>query len=194
MRSRVLLRVGASGRAVRVGRLRTAPVTFPAVAPWEVRRPQCQARSISTSVGGASRPDTKASREPALGATGWALAADARGPLGTGAVRISASGNDFDIRTARASTWTAPRRTPISRRVWVRPPLRVCVTGSSEVPDRQTRHRRARSAATAPAGSHPGRLAHRLHLYRCRRRESLPGVHTATRRGARAALVDDWQL
>ncbi len=43
MRSRVL-RAGAAAALCALAGCRTAPMTFPALAPWEVRRPQLQAR------------------------------------------------------------------------------------------------------------------------------------------------------
>src|SRR6202047_3413245 len=102
MRSRVL-RVGAAAVLFVLAGCRTAPVFFPAAAPWEVRRPQLQARQhfdLSGRVAVATAHDGfNANLHWEQQGTRSQLMLE--GPLGTGAVRISASGDDLDIIAAR---------------------------------------------------------------------------------------------
>src|SRR5258708_1110195 len=110
MRSRVLLRVGAAAVLCGLAGCRTAPVTFPAVAPWEVRRPQLQAREHFDLSG---RVAVATGHEGFNANLHWEQQGRRsqlmlEGPLGTGAVRISASGNDLDIVTARGAPVASP--------------------------------------------------------------------------------------
>src|SRR5882762_9253548 len=103
MRSRVL-RAGAAAVLCALAGCRTAPVTFPALAPWEVRRPQLQAREhfdLSGRVAVATGHDGfNANLHWEQQGTRSQLMLE--GPLGAGAVQISASGNDLDIVTVIA--------------------------------------------------------------------------------------------
>ena len=199
MRSRVL-RAGAAAVLCGLAGCRTAPpVTFAAVAPWELRRPQLQAREhfdLSGRVAVATGHDgfnanlhwEQQGRRSQL---------MLEGPLGTGAVQISASGNDLDIVTARGEhVDRAAAHAELATRLGFDPPLpslRYWILG---VPDpaqpatEELDQRQQRLQGLTQAGWHIDYTR-----YGAVGAESLPTRLTLQRDAVRVRLlVDDWQL
>ena len=198
MRSRVL-RVGAAAMLCVLAGCRTAPVPFAALAPWEVRRPQLQAREhfdLSGRVAVATGHDgfNANLHWQQQGARSQLML---EGPLGTGAVRISASGNDLDIVTARGEHMDrAAAHAELATRLGFDPPLpslRYWILG---VPDpaqpatEELDERQQRLQGLTQAGWHID-----YSLYVAVGSESLPARLTLRRDAVRVRLlVDDWQL
>jgi len=178
---------------------RTAPVTFPAVAPWEVRRPQLQAREhfdLSGRVAVATGHEgfnANLHWEQQGGRSQLML----EGPLGTGAVRISASGNDLDIVTARGEhVDSAAAHADLATRLGFDPPLASLRYWILGVPDpaqpatEELDQRQQRLQGLTQAGWHIDYT-----LYAAVGGESLPARLTLRRDAVRVRLlVDDWQL
>src|SRR6267143_965505 len=105
---------------------RTPPVFYPAAAPWEVRRPQLQARqhfdlSGRVAVATAHEGFNANLHWEQQGTRSQLMLA---GRLGTGAVRISASGDDLDIVTARGEhVDRAAAHADLTTRLGFDPPL-----------------------------------------------------------------------
>ena len=198
MRSRVL-RAGAAAVLCALAGCRTAPVTFPALAPWEVRRPQLQAREhfdLSGRVAVATGHDGfNANLHWEQQGTRSQLMLE--GPLGAGAVRISASGNDLDIVTARGEhVDRAAAHAELATRLGFDPPLpslRYWILG---VPDpaqpatEELDQRQQRLQGLTQGGWHIDYTR-----YVAVGAESLPTRLTLKRDAVRVRLlVDDWQL
>ena len=86
--------------------------------PWEERRPQLQARDHFELKG---RVAIAVADQGVNANLQWTQAGERtqvtlEGPLGVGAVRISAAGAELVIVSATDNAWTATRRTPSSRR------------------------------------------------------------------------------
>jgi outer membrane lipoprotein LolB len=198
MRSRVL-RLGAALVLCALAACRTAPVFFPAAAPWEVRRPQLQARQhfdLSGRVAVATAHDGfNANLHWEQQGTRSQLMLE--GPLGTGAVRISASGNDLDIITARGEhVDSAAAHADLTTRLGFDPPLpslRYWILGVPDPAQPATEEldvRQQRLQGLTQAGWHID-----YSLYVAVGSESLPARLTLRRDAVRVRLlVDDWQL
>ena len=198
MRSRVL-RLGAAVVLCALAGCRTAPVFYPAAAPWEVRRPQLQARQhfdLSGRVAVATAHDgfNANLHWEQQGTRSQLMLA---GPLGTGAVRISASGDDLDIVTARGEhVDRAAAHAELATRLGFDPPLpslRYWILG---VPDpaqpatEELDERQQRLQGLTQAGWHIDYTR-----YVAVGAESLPTRLTLQRDAVRVRLlVDDWQL
>src|ERR1700719_2720053 len=199
MRSRVL-RAGAAAVLGGWAGCRTAPpVTFAPVAPWEVRRPQLQAREhfdLSGRVAVATGHDgfnanlhwEQQGRRSQL---------MLEGPLGTGAVRISASGNDLDVVTARGEhVDSAAAHADLASRLGFDSPLPSLRSWILGVPDpaqpatEELDQRQQRLQGLTQAGWHIDYT-----LYVAVGCASLPARPTLQRDAVRVRLlVDDWQL
>jgi outer membrane lipoprotein LolB len=198
MRSRVL-RVGAAAVLFVLAGCRTAPVSVAALAPWEVRRPQLQAREhfdLSGRVAVATGHDGfNANLHWEQQGTHSQLMLE--GPLGAGAVRISASGDDLDIVTARGEhVDRAAAHAELATRLGFDPPLpslRFWILG---VPDpgqpatEELDQQQQRLQGLTQAGWHIDYTR-----YVAVGAESLPTRLTLQRDAVRVRLlVDDWQL
>jgi outer membrane lipoprotein LolB len=198
MRSRVL-HLGAALVLCALAGCRTAPVFFPAAPPWEVRRPQLQARQHF----GLSGRVAVATAHDGFNANlhweqqGMRSQLMLEGPLGTGAVRISASGNDLDIITAHGEhVDSAAAHADLTTRLGFDPPLpslRYWILG---VPDpaqpatEELDERQQRLQGLTQAGWHID-----YSRYVAVGSESLPARLTLRRDAVRVRLlVDDWQL
>jgi len=198
MRSRVL-RAGAAAVLCALAGCRTAPVTFPALAPWEVRRPQLQAREhfdLSGRVAVATGHDgfNANLHWEQQGARSQLML---EGPLGAGAVQISASGNDLDIVTARGEhVDRTAAHAELATRLGFDPPLpslRYWILG---VPDpaqpatEELDQQQQRLQGLTQGGWHIDYTR-----YVAVGAESLPTRLTLKRDAVRVRLlVDDWQL
>jgi outer membrane lipoprotein LolB len=127
MPSRRLLRLGAVVLLATLAACRTAPPpSFLVLPPWEVRRPQLQSRE---------RFDLKGRVAVATGREGfnanlrWSQEGKRsqltlEGPLGAGAVQVSASGSQLDIITARGEHLdSAAAHAELATRLGFDPPL-----------------------------------------------------------------------
>jgi outer membrane lipoprotein LolB len=96
------LRLGAALLVCMLGACRTAPVTFPALAPWEVRRLELQSRDQFDLRGrvavasGSQGFNANLHWEQQRARSHLTLA----GPLGSGAVEVNAEGGELEIATA----------------------------------------------------------------------------------------------
>jgi len=198
MRSRVL-RVGAAVLLCVLAACRTAPVFFPAPAPWVVRRPQLQARE-HFDLGG--RVAVATAHEGFNANLHWEQQGvrsqlTLEGPLGTGAVQISASGNELDIVTARGEHLdSAAAHADLATRLGFDPPLASLRYWILGVPDpaqpaaEELDERQQRLQALTQSGWHID-----YSLYVAVGGESLPARLTLRRDAVRVRLlVDDWQL
>ena len=197
MRSRLLRCCAAAVLCVLAG-CRTAPVSFPAVAPWEVRRPQLQARTQFALNG---RVAVATGHEGFNASLHWAQQGERtqltlEGPLGAGAVQVSATGNELEVVTSSgAHLDSAAAHAELAARLGFDPPLaslRYWVLG---VPDP------ARPATEELDG--PRQRLERLTqdgwrvdyaLYVAVGADWLPARLTLTRDAVRVRLlVNDWQ-
>ncbi len=140
MRSRAL-RLGAALLLCALAACRTAPLTFPAIAPWEVRRPLLQARANF---------DLRGRVAVATGSQGfnanlhWAQKGERShltlaGPLGSGAVEVNAAGHELDIATASGEHLdNAAARAELAARLGFDPPLASLRFWILGVPDPST--------------------------------------------------------
>jgi outer membrane lipoprotein LolB len=120
------LRFGAALLLCALSACRTAPLTFPAVAPWEVRRPQLQARAsfdlrgrvaVATGAQGFNANLSWEQKGPRSHLT-------LSGPLGSGAVEVNTSGDELDIATASGQHLdSAAARAELAARLGFDPPL-----------------------------------------------------------------------
>jgi outer membrane lipoprotein LolB len=175
------------------------PVSLPAAAPWEVRRPQLQAREHFDLRG---RVAVATGHEGFNANLHWAQQGTRsrlmlEGPLGTGAVQISASGNDLDIVTARGEhVEGAAAHAELATRLGFDPPLpslRYWILGVPDPAEPATEEldeRQQRLQRLTQAGWHID-----YSLYVAVGGESLPERLTLQRDAVRVRLlVDDWQL
>ncbi|HEY0766400.1 MAG TPA: lipoprotein insertase outer membrane protein LolB [Steroidobacteraceae bacterium] len=198
MRSR-LLRIGAAAVLCALAGCRTATVFFPVVAPWEVRRPQLQAREHFDLRG---RVAVATGQEGFNANLHWAQEGvrsllTLEGPLGAGGVQISASGNELDIVTARgAHVNSAAAHAELATRLGFDPPLpslRYWILGVPDPAQPATEEfdeRQQRLQGLTQAGWH---IAY--NLYVAVGADWLPARLTLQRDAVRVRLlVDDWQL
>ena len=198
MRSR-LLRAGAVALLATLAACRTAPPSFLVLPPWEVRRPQLQAREHFDLKG---RVAVAAGREGFNANLRWSQQGERsrltlEGPLGAGAVQVSASGNQLDIVTARGEHLdSAAAHAELAARLGFDPPLpslRYWVLGVPD-PDRpaleELDERQQHLQHLTQAG-----WQIEYGLYVAVGVQSLPARLTLKRDAVRVRLlVDDWQL
>jgi outer membrane lipoprotein LolB len=119
-------------RAVAVGALallaacRTAPPAGPSPPSWQLRRPQLQARAHFALKGRVAVAAAGQGFNASLRWTqdGAASQVALEGPLGAGAVHISAQGNDLDIATANGTRLESDAaRDELRARLGFDPPL-----------------------------------------------------------------------
>jgi outer membrane lipoprotein LolB len=199
MRSR-LLRAGAAAALCVLGGCRTAPpLTFPAAAPWEVRRPQLQALGRFELRG---RVAVAAGKEGFNANLHWMQQGahsqlTLQGPLGAGAVQVSATDSDLEIVTGNGTHLdSAAARAELAARLGFDPPLpslRYWILG---VPDprqpatEEIDQPRERLQGLAQAGWHIDYT-----LYVAVGPDWVPSRLTLQRDAVRVRLVvDDWQL
>jgi outer membrane lipoprotein LolB len=120
------LRFGAALLLCVLTACRTAPLSFPAVAPWEVRRPMLQARASfdlrgRVAVAAGSQGFNASLHWEQKGARSHLTLA---GPLGSGAVEVDAVGGELDIATANGEHLDdAAARAELAARLGFDPPL-----------------------------------------------------------------------
>jgi outer membrane lipoprotein LolB len=198
MRSRRWRCAGALVLACALTACRTAPPSFLVVPPWEVRKPQLQARERFDLTG---RVAVASGREGFNASLRWSQAGPRsqlrlEGPLGAGAVQVSAADDVLEIVTSRGERLdSAAAHAELAARLGFDPPLpslRYWVLG---VPDPER-----------PAQEELDERQHRLKgltqdgwhidypLYVAVGAEMLPARLTLKRDAVRVRLiVDDWQ-
>ena len=199
MRSR-LLGAGAAALLATLAACRTTPPpSFLVLPPWEVRRPQLQAREHFDLKG---RVAVAAGREGFNASLRWSQQGERsqltfEGPLGAGAVQVSASGKELDVVTARGEHLdSAAAHAELAARLGFDPPLpslRYWVLGvpdpshpATEELDKEQQH----LEHLTQAGWHID-----YGLYIAVEGESLPARLTLTRDAVRVRLlVEDWDL
>ena len=198
MRSRRPLGAGAVALVCALSACRTAPPSVLVPPPWEVRRPQLQARDHFELRG---RAAVAAGREGFNANLHWAQQGKRtqltlQGPFGAGAVEVSASGNDLEIVTARGEHLdSAAAHAELATRLGFDPPLpslRYWILG---VPDPQypateeLDERQQHLKGLTQAGWHID-----YGLYIAIGAEMLPVRLTLRREAVRVRLlVDEWQ-
>lgn len=121
-----LARSLAAAALVLLAACRTAPPVAPASPSWQLRRPQLQARAHfalkgRVAVAAAGQGFNASLRWAQEGATSQVAL---EGPLGAGAVHISAQGNDLDIATANGARLESDAaRAELAARLGFDPPL-----------------------------------------------------------------------
>ena len=116
----------AAAALVALAGCRTVPVSGPAAPPWDVRRPELQARE---HFGLKGRVAVAAGEQGFNARLRWAqdgtrAQVALEGPLGAGAVHIDAAGSDLDIVTASGARLTSDAaRAELNARLGFDPPL-----------------------------------------------------------------------
>jgi outer membrane lipoprotein LolB len=193
------LRTTAALALTLIAGCRTAPPTLPPSAAWEVRRPQLQAREHFQLKG---RVAVAAGAEGFNATLRWTQDGDRsqltlEGPLGVGGARLTASGNDMTLVTARGEVVdSAAAHAALAERLGFDPPiasLRYWVLG---VPDpaqpasESLDPAQQRLTALTQDGWHVD-----FQSYMSANGEPLPARLTLRRDAVRVRLlVDDWQL
>ena len=194
------MRLGAAALLATLAACRTAPPpSFLLLPPWEVRRPQLQAREHFDLKG---RVAVAAGREGFNANLRWSQQGERSqltlaGPLGAGAVEVSASDNELDVVTARGEHLdSAAAHAELAARLGFDPPLpslRYWVLGVPD-PDRpaleELDERQQHLQHLTQAG-----WQIEYGLYVAVGVQSLPARLTLQRDAVRVRLlVDDWQL
>jgi len=198
MRSRRWLCAGALVLACALTACRTAPPSFLVPPPWVLRRPQLQSRDHFDLKG---RVAVAAGREGFNANLRWAQEGPRsqltlEGPLGAGAVQVSASGNELEILTSRGQHLdNAAAHAELAARLGFDPPLpsmRYWILG---VPDpdapalEELDERQQHLKSLTQAGWHID-----YPLYVAVGAEMLPARLTLKRDAVRVKLlVDDWE-
>ncbi len=192
--------MGAAALLATLAACRTAPPpSFLVLPPWEVRRPQLQARQHFDLKG---RVAVATGREGFNANLRWSQEGarsqlTLEGPLGAGAVQVSASDNELDIVTARGEHLdSAAAHAELAARLGFDPPLpslRYWVLGVPD-PDRpaleELDDRQQHLEHLTQAGWHID-----YGLYVAVGAESLPARLTLKRDAVRVRLlVEDWEL
>ena len=195
---RSALRVGAALLLFALAACRTAPVTFPALAPWEVRRLELQSRDHfdlrgRVAVAAGSQGFNANLHWEQHGARSQLTLA---GPLGSGAVEVSTAGDELDVATANGQHLDRDAaRAELAARLGFDPPLaslRFWVLGvpdpSMPATERLDEHRQ-RLAALTQGGWHID-----YSQYVAAGPDWLPSRLTLERDTVRVRLlVDEWQ-
>jgi outer membrane lipoprotein LolB len=198
MRSNALRAAAAAALCVLAG-CRTVPVSFPAAPPWELRRPQLQARehfelrgrvAVATGHDGfnANLHWTQDGRHSQL---------TLEGPLGAGAVQVSATGNDLSIVAANGTQLdSAAAHAELATRLGFDPPLASLRYWILGVPDpsqpatEELDQAQQRLQGLSQAGWHINYA-----VYSAVGPDWVPTRLTLQRDAVRVRLfVDDWQL
>ncbi len=198
MRSRWRLCAGAALLVCTLAACRTTPPSFLVPPPWEVRRPQLQARDHFDLRG---RVAVAAGREGFNANLHWAQEGartqlTLQGPLGAGAVEVSAWGNELEIVTARGPRLdSAAAHAELAARLGFDPPLRRLRYWILGVPDpehpgtEELDERQQHLKGLTQAGWHID-----YGVYVAVGAEMLPARLTLRRDAVRVRLlVDDWQ-
>src|SRR2546430_673803 len=128
MRSRRWRCAGALALACALTACRTAPPSFLVPPPWEVRKPQLQAREHFDLKG---RVAVATGREGFNASLRWAQAGPRsqltlEGPLGAGAVQVSAADHELEIVTSRGERLdNAAAHAELAARLGFDPPLQT---------------------------------------------------------------------
>ena len=198
MRSRRWRCAGAWALACALTACRTAPPSFLVPPPWEVRKPQLQAREHFDLKG---RVAVATGREGFNASLRWAQTGPRshltlEGPLGAGAVQVSAADHELEIVTSRGERLdNAAAHAELAARLGFDPPLpslRYWILG---VPDPE---RPALEELDEPQQRLLGLTQAGWHidypLYVAVGAEMLPARLTLKRDAVRVRLlVDDWQ-
>jgi outer membrane lipoprotein LolB len=188
----------AAAALVALAGCRTVPVSGPAAPPWDVRRPELQARE---HFGLKGRVAVAAGAQGFNARLRWAqdgkrAQVALEGPLGAGAVHIDATGSDLDIVTANGARLTSDAaRAELNARLGFDPPLTSLRYWILGVPDPAS----PADETLDPARHHLTRLEQdgwRIDYggYIAVGSEWLPARLTLERADVRVKLlVDDWQ-
>jgi outer membrane lipoprotein LolB len=198
MPSSVLRAAAAVALCVLAG-CRTVPVAFPAAAPWEVRKPQLQARGHFELRG---RVAVATGHDGFNANLHWSQQGvhsqlTLEGPLGAGAVQVSAAGNDVAIVAANGTQLdSAAAHAELATRLGFDPPLASLRYWILGVPDpsqpatEELDQAQQRLQALTQAGWHVNYT-----LYAAVGPDWVPTRLTLQREAVRVRLfVDDWQL